>query len=139
MLGIEDIITMEMVIDTPLYHVSVELNPLMNQENQANLHVIHEVTLFKQKSSIPIASGLHVAIGKYNRAYVSHRFGTDPLIAQAKSSWRSMYLTTPPITDIVLRIPTNVGSYANPNFCGSPFMPRAVSLLVWYVTGWKGY
>jgi hypothetical protein len=116
MLGIKDMITMEMVVDAPLYHVPIELNPLMHHDNQANLHVTHEVTLFKQKSSIPIASRLHTALGKYNRAYVRHRFGTEPLTAQANSSWRSMYLTMPPITDIVLRIPTNVGSYPNPQF-----------------------
>jgi hypothetical protein len=89
MLGIKDMITMEMVVDTPLYHVPIELNPLMHHDNQANLHVTHEVTLFKQKSSIPIASRLHTALGKYNAT------ASAPSRSQRKRTLRGARCTSP--------------------------------------------
>lgn len=99
------------LVNTPVYTTPVELNPLVDWENQVDLHVSHEVSITRPKPFHPSLTGLEVAFGKYSRAYVRARFGGPPQKTQADSSWRKMYLTTPPISDVVIQIPTSVGSF----------------------------
>lgn len=97
------------LVQRPVYSNPIELNPLVKWENQANLYFPHEVRDLKPRAFDQCVSGLEVMSGKYNRIYVRHRFGGPSPTDQANSSWHKMYLTTPPITDIVLRIPTSLG------------------------------
>lgn len=94
----------------PVYTTPIELNPLLCWENQAKLHVSHEIVVTHPKLSHPSLAGLEVILGKYSTAYIRHRFGQSWQREQYNSSWCKMYLTKPPITDIVIHVPTIVGS-----------------------------
>lgn len=96
--------------DMPVYTTPVKLNPLLNWENQANLHVAHEIAVAHPKPFDPCLAKLGVVLGKYSTAYIRHRFGQSWQREQFNSSWCKMYLTTPPIASIVIHVPTTVGS-----------------------------
>lgn len=99
------------LVDTPVYTTPIELNPLINWENQADLHVTHELRVAHPKPFLPSLTGLGIVLGKYSRAYARHRFGTSSQTTQTNSSWRNMHLTSPPVTDVVIHIPTSAGSW----------------------------
>lgn len=105
----EQIAFVSSLIQTPVYSTPIGLNPLVNWENQVDLPFSHEVTVHKPKEFAQCVSGLEVISGKYNRTYVHQRFGGAPQTNQANSSGRKMYLTTPPIVDVVVHLPTSVG------------------------------
>lgn len=98
------------IVDMPVYTIPIELNPLVNWVNQVNLHFPHEMTVHHPKPFHPDLVGLEMVFGKYSRIYVRHRFGTSSQTAQVRASWRKMYLTTPPISDVVIRVPTAVAA-----------------------------
>ena len=93
----------------PVYSPPITLNPLASQAYQ-------DATLFPYEIKAP-ESGPYLALhydpdaayGVYSLAYVGHRFGSSRE-AQTDVSWRSLYLTAPPITDIVVRLQTNLAS-----------------------------
>jgi hypothetical protein len=119
------------LLDAPVYSTPNELNPLTVALNQQNLHFTHELTMRNPEASTASISGLQVIIGKYDRAFIRYRFGTEPLITQAKSSWRTMYLTAPPITDALIQLPM---SEEGLNFVGNyriEIHARTASLSVW--------
>lgn len=93
-----------------LFTTPIELNPLLGWENQAKLHVTHEIVVAHPKPFHPSLAGLKVVLGKFNTAYIRHRFGQSWQREQYDSSWCKMYLTKPPVTDIVIHVPTIVGS-----------------------------
>lgn len=99
------------LVNTPVYTTPIELNPLINWENPADLHVAHELRVAHPKPYHPSLTGLDIVLGKYIRDYVRHRFGTSSQTSQTKSSWRKMYLTSPPITDVVIHVPMSAGSW----------------------------
>ena len=93
----------------PVYTTPIELNPLVDRENQGDLNFSHEMRKICPKPFDPSLSGLALVLGRYSRAYVRRCFGNSPQTPQANPSWRRMFLTTPPITDIVIAIQTSVG------------------------------
>lgn len=98
--------------DIPVYSTPIELNPLYYWGNLGKLHVTHEIEvdhLSHLDSVHPLIAGLEIVSGKYSSSYVRHRFGQSLQKTQANSSWRRMYLTTPPVTDIVIHVPITVG------------------------------
>jgi hypothetical protein len=92
-----------------LFTTPIELNPLLGWENQAKLHVTHEIVVAHPKPFHPSLAGLKVVLGKFNTAYIRHRFGQSWQREQYDSSWCKMYLTKPPVTDIVIHVPITVG------------------------------
>jgi hypothetical protein len=99
------------LVNMPVYTTPIELNPYIDWVNQVDPHVSHEMRAPRPESYHPSVAGLAVILGKYSRTYVRHRFGDSPQKTQADSSWRSMYLTTPPISDVVINVPTSAGSF----------------------------
>jgi hypothetical protein len=93
------------LVNTPVYSNSIRLNPLAMSMNQTNLHFTHEATIRNPEAFTECVSGLQVFSGKYSRTFIRYRFGSEPLVAQANSSWRKMYLTTPPITHMLINVP----------------------------------
>ena len=96
--------------DMPVYTTPIKLNPLLDWGNQANLHVTYEMRVAHPKPFNPCLARLGVILGKYSTAYIRHRFGQSWQREQFSSSWCKMYVTTPPITNIVIHVPTTVGS-----------------------------
>lgn len=85
--------------DMPVYTTPIKLNPLLDWENQANLHVTYEMRVAHPKPFNPCLARLGVILGKYSTAYIRRRFGQSWQREQFNSSWCKMYLTTPPITN----------------------------------------
>lgn len=96
----------------PVYAASIELNPLVGEgsgiafpfemhtgsEQQHNIH-----------SELPHNHTFLSIVGKYSRKYIRQQFGRKFQPPQARFSWREMFLTSPPITEIVLATPVAVG------------------------------
>lgn len=99
------------MVDTLVYATPIELNPLINWENQADLHVTHELRVTHPRPSHASLTGLGIVLGKYSRAYARHRFGKSSRTTQINSSWRKMHLTSPPITGVVFHVLTSAGSW----------------------------
>ncbi|GAB7332224.1 hypothetical protein MBLNU13_g04078t2 [Cladosporium sp. NU13] len=97
------------LINKPVYTTKIVLNPLVDWENQAGLHVTHEMTATRPKPFHPSLTGIGIILGKLNRAYVRPLFSEASQTPQSISSWRNMYLTLPPITEVVFAMPTAVG------------------------------
>lgn len=92
----------------PVYTTPIELNPLTNWGSQGKLHVTHTIEVTHPPPYVRPRAGLKIVSGKYSTSYVHHRFGLSLQKTQSNSSWRKMYLTKPPITDIVIHVSTTV-------------------------------
>jgi hypothetical protein len=95
----------------PVYTAPIELNPLVGWENQADLHVSHEMNTSHPKRFHPSLTGIEMISGKLNPAYVRYRFGLTSQTPQCNSSWRKMYLTSPPIADLAFAMPAMVSRH----------------------------
>lgn len=96
----------------PVYHASIQFNPLICEESdipfpfdihtgpkqQHHIHSEHP----RDHIFVPI-------VGRYSRAFVRQHFERKSQTTQSKPSWRRMFLTSPPITDIILTVPISVG------------------------------
>ena len=109
-LGYEKVDLLFSLAFMPVYTTPIELNPILGWENQAKLHITHEVAVAPPELYHPSPAGFKAILGKYSTAYVRHRFGQSWQREQCNSSWCRMYLTKPPITDIVIHVPTIVGA-----------------------------
>jgi hypothetical protein len=110
-LGTEDSNLLFSLVNMPVYNTPIELNPLVDWENPADLLVSHEMRAMQPKPIHPSLSGLTVIAGKYSRAYVHRRFPRPKSWHWWKlrsPSWRYMYLTSPPIIDVVINVPTSI-------------------------------
>lgn len=107
-IGYEQVSLLYSSAGKPVYTTPIELNPLLGWENQAKLHVTHKMAVARPKLSHPSLARLKVILGKYSTAYVRHRFGQSWQREQFNSSWCKMCLTEPPITDILIDVPTVV-------------------------------
>jgi len=100
-------------IGIPVYTSPIELNPLVDWDNQAVIlpQASHEIRVKRPEPLLPSHDGTGDFLGKYSRAYVRHRFGGTRSTARVgcNPSWRDMFLTRPPITDIIIDVPTSVG------------------------------
>lgn len=101
----------EYLANVPVYTTQIELNPFVDWKNQAKLHITHELKVVYPKRSDRSLAGLGVVLGKYSSSYIRHRFGRSFQREQFDSSWRKMYITTPPITDVVIHVPTTVAAW----------------------------
>lgn len=96
----------------PVYHASIHFNPLIGEKSDdafpfeihtapEQQHRIHSEHL-RDHVFVPV-------VGRYSRAFVRQHFGRTSRLIQSESSWRRMFLTSPPITEIVLTVPMSVG------------------------------
>jgi hypothetical protein len=108
-LGTEDLNLLFSMVNAPVYSTSLMLNPLVDWVNQGDLPVTHEMKVIHPKPFHPSLIGVEAILGKLNRAYVRRRFSGILPKPQEKSSWHNMYLTSPPITDIIFALPASVG------------------------------
>ena len=99
------------LVNMPVYNTPIQLNPLVDWENPADLLVSHEMRVTQPKPIHPSLAGLTAIVGKYSRAYVHRRFPRPKSWHWWKlksPSWRYMYLTSPSITDVVINVPTSI-------------------------------
>lgn len=99
-------------IRLPVYHASIQFNPLICEESDIPFPFeIHAAS--KQQHRIPSEHPRdHIfvpIVGRYSRAFVRQHFERKSQTTQSKPSWRRMLLTSPPITDIILTVPISVG------------------------------
>jgi len=99
---------LRILANLPVYTTPIELNPLTDWGNQGKLHVTHTIEVTHPQQCLPSIAGLEILSGSYSSSYIHHRFGQSFQKTQSNSSWRKMYLTAPPITDIMIHVPTTV-------------------------------
>lgn len=97
--------------DMCVYSGPINLNPIGDWVNQGGvnfpleLFTINLSTIF----SDPALSSLQIVKAEHNRYFAREVFrdGSDNIL----HSWRGMYLTNPPVTEICLKIPLYLGRY----------------------------
>lgn len=98
------------IATVPVYRTPVTLNPLVYEKNQTTLRFPYDIVSFQPPSFLSDYPGPIAFIGRYTRTYVRHRFSDSCEVDPTETSWRSLYLTAPPITDLVIRFQTDLAS-----------------------------
>ena len=98
------------IATVPVYRTPITLNALVYDKNQTTLRFPYAIESFQPWLLLPYYHGPVPFVGRYTRTYVRHHFSDSSEVDPTEASWRTLYLTSPPITDVVIRIQTDLSS-----------------------------
>lgn len=98
------------IATVPVYRTPVTLNPLVYEKNPTTLPFPYNIESCQPWLFLPLNYGPVPFMGSYTRTYVRHHFSDSSEVDPTEASWRTLYLTSPSITDVVIRIQTDLSS-----------------------------
>ena len=90
----------------PVYMNPIEVNPLFRIWDPMAWLFPYELLILSYEPHYT-----DIVYSDFTRSYVRHRFGGLSKSDHTEASWHSLYFTSPPITDIVIRLQTDLASH----------------------------